>query len=80
MIVKAILREYRGEDNVLHVIEKIEGPWAVIEWGRDSFKIPKSILPGNARQGDKVRIEVHLYNDSGRLRRESNNLLVLNDF
>ncbi len=52
------------------LIEKIEGPWAVIEWGKDSFTIPKFLLPGNAQQGDKVKIEVQLYKESIRLRRE----------
>ena len=32
-----------------NIIEKIEGQWAIIEWGKDSFKIPKSMLPGNAK-------------------------------
>ncbi|MHB9093664.1 MAG: DUF3006 family protein [Eubacteriales bacterium] len=51
------------------VIEKIEGQWAIMEWGKDSFKIPKSLLPNNAKQGDKVKIELQLLNESDRLRR-----------
>jgi len=53
-----------------NIIEKIEGQWAIIEWGKDSFKIPKSMLPGNAKPGDQVKIDVHLQSDGGRLRRE----------
>lgn len=52
------------------LIEKIEGPWAVIEWGKDSFTIPKFLLPGNAQQGDKVQIEIKLFKENIRLRRE----------
>lgn len=53
------------------MIEDIEGPWAVIEWGKDSFKIPKLLLPGSAQKGDEICIEVFLNRDSSRLRRNS---------
>lgn len=59
-----------GWIRVFTEIEKIEGQWAVIEWGKHSFKIPKSLLPDNAKAGDKVNIQVHLHADQGRLRRE----------
>lgn len=60
------------------LIEKIEGPWAVIEWGRESFSIPKFLLPGNAKQGDKIHIEIQLKpnNESIRLRRDKNVSLI----
>lgn len=54
---------------MFYIIEKIDGPWATIELGKDNFRIPKSLLPSNAKQGDKIKIEVQLYNDSARLRR-----------
>lgn len=65
---------------MLHVIEKIEGPWAVIEWGKDSFRIPKLLLPDNAKVGDKIRIEVELHGDANRLRRTSKTSLLVDDF
>lgn len=51
------------------VVEKIEGPWAIIEWGKDNFRIPKYLLPSSCKQGDKIKIEVQLLNESDRLRR-----------
>lgn len=63
------------------LIEKIEGPWAVIEWGKESFTIPKFLLPGNAKQGDKINIEIHLKpnNDSVRLRRDKSVSLIYDE-
>ena len=63
-----------------HIIEKIEGPWAIIEWGKESFKIPKLLLPSNAKVGDKISIEIELHDDSNRLRRPSNFSSLLDDF
>lgn len=54
---------------MFYVIEKIEGPWAIIELGKDNFRIPKSLLPSNAKQGDKIKIEIQLLSESARLRR-----------
>ncbi len=63
---------------LLYVIEKIEGQWAFIEWGKDFFKIPKCLLPSSAQSGDKVKIEVHLHSDSGRLRRKRDVSIIVN--
>lgn len=55
------------------VIEKIEGQWAVIEWGKDSsFNIPKYLLPSNAKEGDRVNIQIKLDSADERLRRDTN--------
>lgn len=56
-------------ENMFLVVEKIEGPWAIIEWGKDNFRIPKYLLPSSCKQGDKIKIEVQLLNESDRLRR-----------
>lgn len=61
------------------LIEKIEGPWAVIEWGKESFTIPKFLLPGNAQPGDKVQIEIKLYKEDLRLRRERPAAIAFDD-
>ncbi|PKM80342.1 MAG: DUF3006 domain-containing protein [Firmicutes bacterium HGW-Firmicutes-14] len=60
------------------VIEEIDGPWAIIEWGKDTFRLPKYLLPGSAKQGDRVTIKVLLYSDSdtSRLRREGSSKVV----
>jgi hypothetical protein len=54
---------------MFYIIEGIDGPWAVIEFGKDNFRIPKSLLPSNAKQGDKIKIDIQLLSDSTRLRR-----------
>ncbi|WP_418790438.1 hypothetical protein [Phosphitispora sp. TUW77] len=53
---------------MLLIVEKIEGPWVIIEWGKDTFKIPKYLVPGAVNEGDQVRIEVIIPDDSARLR------------
>jgi hypothetical protein len=61
----------RVEGRVLMIltIEKIEGPWAIIEWGKDVFQVPKYLLPGSARTGDEITIEIRMHGRGGRLRR-----------
>lgn len=54
---------------MFYIIEKIEGQWAIIEWGKDNFRIPKSLLPNSAKQGDKIKIELQLLTEMARLRR-----------
>lgn len=61
------------------VIEKIDGPWAIIEWGKESFTVPKFLLPGSAQAGDKVKIQISLYNESIRLRRQKPVTSVFDD-
>jgi len=64
---------------LLLVIEKIEGPWVVIEWGKDTFKIPKFLVPGGIKEGDQVEIAVSIPGDSARLRIDKNRLIIPRD-
>ncbi len=53
---------------MFHIIEKIEDEWAIIEWGKETFRIPKYLLPASAKHGDSIKIEVLLQRDDDRLR------------
>lgn len=43
---------------MLYVIDRFEGQWVVIEFDRKTFKIPKSLVPDSAREGDVISIKV----------------------
>jgi hypothetical protein len=42
----------------LFVIDRLEGDWAVIEYGDKTFNIPTGILPPEAKEGDVIDIIV----------------------
>lgn len=62
------------------LIEEIEGQWATIEWGKENFRIPKFLLPGSAKKGDKININIILHQDGGRLRRGTSNAIYAEDY
>ncbi len=66
-------------DNLLLTVEKIDGPWVIIEWGKDTFKIPKFLVPGGVKEGDQVRIEVCLRGDTERLRLDKGRQVIMED-
>lgn len=40
------------------VIDRFEDGWAVIDCGRKTFNLPKELLPGEAREGDVISLQV----------------------
>jgi len=40
------------------VIDRFEGQWAVIEYGRETFNLPRKMLPSDAREGDLLNINI----------------------
>jgi len=40
------------------VIDRFEGQWAVIEYGRETFNLPRKMLPTDAREGDLLNINI----------------------
>jgi hypothetical protein len=36
------------------IIDRFEGNWAVIEFGRETFQLPKELLPIEAKVGDSL--------------------------
>ncbi|MEC2071869.1 DUF3006 domain-containing protein [Alkalihalophilus marmarensis] len=39
------------------IIDRFEGEFAVIEFGRKTFDFPKALLPSGVREGDVVSIQ-----------------------
>ncbi|MCM3491052.1 DUF3006 domain-containing protein [Alkalihalophilus marmarensis] len=39
------------------IIDRFEGEFAVIEYGRKAFDFPKALLPAGVREGDVVSIQ-----------------------
>jgi len=40
------------------VIDRFEGQWAVIEYGRETFNLPRKMLPTDAKEGDLLNINI----------------------
>jgi hypothetical protein len=45
---------------LLVCLDRIEGDWAVVEYGPSrTFEIPVALLPADAREGDTLLLEAH---------------------
>ncbi|MDH7578211.1 MAG: DUF3006 domain-containing protein [Bacillota bacterium] len=42
------------------IIDRFEGDWAVIEFGKKTFNFPKSLLPKEVKEGDVIVISVSI--------------------
>lgn len=42
----------------MFIIDRIEGQWAVIEYGSKTFNLPLSILPSEVEEGDVIQIQI----------------------
>lgn len=42
----------------MYIIDRFEGNWAVIEYDRKTFNLPRQLLPPEALEGDVVTIAV----------------------
>jgi hypothetical protein len=42
----------------MFVIDRFEGQWAVIEYVRETFNLPRKMLPTDAREGDVLNINI----------------------
>jgi len=40
------------------VIDRFEGSWAVIEYGKSTFNFPRALLPENAKEGDLITLAI----------------------
>ena len=40
------------------IIDRFEGDWAVIEYGRTTFNLPRSLLPFDIKEGDVITIGI----------------------
>jgi hypothetical protein len=58
------------------IIDRFEGDWAVIEFGRKTFNLPKLLLPAEAKEGDVIDIEVTIDRKATASRKESTSKLA----
>ena len=58
------------------IIDRFEGDWAVIEFGRKTFNLPKFLLPADIKEGDVIKIEVTIDRKTTTSRKESINKLA----
>jgi len=42
----------------MYIIDRFEGNWAVIEYERQTFNLPRTLLPPEALEGDVVTISI----------------------
>ncbi|MEW6244464.1 MAG: DUF3006 domain-containing protein [Bacillota bacterium] len=53
------------------IIDQFKGDWAVIEYERGTFSLPRSLLPPGAREGDVLRLTVAVDSEETARRRDS---------
>ncbi len=42
------------------VIDRFEGEWAVVEYNKTTFNIPKALLPAEAKEGDVLKVTIEI--------------------
>lgn len=42
----------------MFVIDRLEGQLAVVEYNRQTFKLPRSIFPKEVKEGDVINIQI----------------------
>lgn len=42
----------------MFIIDRFEGGWAVIEFNRHTFNLPRHLLPTEAKGGDVIKITI----------------------
>jgi hypothetical protein len=58
------------------VIDRFEGDFAVVEFAERTFDMPRRLLPVDAKEGDAIRIRVTVDQKETRKRRNSVQKLV----
>ena len=52
------------------IIDRFEGDWAIIEYDAQFFKLPKSLLPPDAEEGDMLELHITI-NESATAERKN---------
>lgn len=52
------------------IIDRFEGNWAVIEYGRGTFNFPRDLLPADTNEGDVIDFSVVINQDETTNRRK----------
>lgn len=53
-----------------------DGGWAVLLWGRQSFDVPRELLPEGARPGDVIRLHPEIDREDSERRSAENRRLM----
>jgi Protein of unknown function (DUF3006) len=40
------------------ILDRIEGEWAIVEFGRLTFDIPAGLIPKDAKEGDTLEVNI----------------------
>jgi len=54
----------------MFIIDRFEGDWAVIEYDRTTFNLPRSLLPPDVKAGDVITISISVDQTSTKERRQ----------
>ena len=54
----------------MYIIDRFEGDWAVIEAGKVTFSVPRSLIPEEARVGDVLNIHIEIDAEATKERRK----------
>lgn len=54
----------------MFIIDRLEGQWAVIEYERKTFNIPKNLLPDDAQEGDVITIDISLNKEATEVKKK----------
>ncbi|WP_031516597.1 DUF3006 domain-containing protein [Desulfofalx alkaliphila] len=60
----------------MFIIDRFEGKWAVVEYNRSTFNIPKCLLPSGAKEGDVINITVLVDKDATEKAKKSINKIA----
>ena len=52
----------------MYIVDRLEGDWAVVEGEKQTFNLPRKLLPGEVREGDVIRITVEIDHEATRSR------------
>ncbi len=55
----------------MFVVDRFEGEYALIEYRKRIFHIPKSLIPKGVKEGDVINIKVTADEEGGRKRKEA---------
>jgi len=53
------------------VIDRIEGDWAVVEYGSLVFNLPRQLLPKQVKEGDVINLQISILSAETKKRAES---------
>ncbi len=42
------------------VIDRFEGEWAVVEYNKSTFNIPRALLPEETKEGDVLKLTIEI--------------------